>query len=264
MVNSSDKVKSRKNKAHVGGGVYTTLAIIAFSLVFLVSFDGSTIVAPAPLVSHSQPHAFDFPDESITEIHLTAVYFVPKDVFSAPVDQWHRLLEKELTRLQQFHAVQFRGRSIINFVIHPSVIRGVLPREAYDVDILQHDDPAVLRPIAGEVAQALQLEFNAGFPYHVLLVLFEGRGAGGSKHLSLIARDFFERADTREYAGTFLAHEFYHALGIPDAYATASKVYTENISVDVELIHSRDIMGRVRIPLEETYIAPATITAMGL
>lgn len=242
--------------------VYTTLAIIAFSLLFLVSFSGSDVAPPPPIFS-SQPHAFDSSHESIAEIRLTAVYFVPRNI--TPTDQWYRLLEQELTRLQQFHAVQFRNRSNISYNIHPSVIRGALTNEAYDVDILQHDNPVVLRSVAGEITQALALDLSsASSPYQVLLVLFEGRGASGSKHLSLISRDFFERADTRLYAGTFLAHEFYHALGIPDAYTTISKVYTEDISVDVELISSRDIMGRVRIPLEETYIAPVTLTAMGL
>lgn len=244
--------------------VIGTLVFIALALIFLIVFYGSTPVMPAPIFLPVQPHAFGSAAESIAEIQLTAAYFVPQDIPPVPTEQWHGLLERELIRLQQFHAVQFRERSTINYTIHPSVIRGALTHEAYDVDILQHDNPAVLHPIAGEAAQTLSLQLNGGPPYHVLLVLFEGRGAGGSKHLSLISRDFFERADTRAYVGTFLAHEFYHALGIPDAYTTVSKVYTEDVSVEVESIQSQDIMGRVRVPLEEMHIAPTTLTSMGL
>lgn len=243
------------------------LAIIGFigaALVFLIMFVGLTDVAPLAVTLPPRPHLYANWAESIADIQVTAVYFAPRDITPVLDGTWQDLLEQELSRLQEFHTVQFRGFSRITYAVHPSPIVGREAHAAYDIDILHHNDQQVLRPIAEEVSVLLGLELNVGPPYNVLLVLYEGAGAGGSNHMSLISRNFFERPDTREVAGTFLAHEFYHALGVPDGYRIVPKVFPDGSEVDTELLQTWDIMGRVRIPLEETYLSPATLTAMGL
>lgn len=244
--------------------VFAIIGCIGAALVFLIMFVGYADIAPLAVTLSPQPHLYENWAESIADIHVTAVYFIPRDIILTPDGTWHDLLEQELSHLQEFHAIQFRGFSRITYTVHPSPIVGKEAHAAYDIDIFHHNDQQVLRPIAEELSALLGLELNASSPYNVLLVLYEGSGAGGSKHLSLISRSFFERSDTRDIAGTFLAHEFYHALGVPDGYQTVPKVFPDGSEVDVEVLQTRDIMGRVRIPLNETYLSPATLTAMGL
>lgn len=246
------------------GYVFIIVGAVGVALAFL-SFRGSStdVAAPAP-IRFPYPHVYDNPSESISDIHITVVYFVPRDMIPASSEQWMIPIEKELVQLQKFHTSQFRGSSRITYVLHPTPIRGEKPRSAYDIDDLRHNDPEMLRPVLDEAMSAAGYSLNAGPPYHVLFVLYEGAGAGGATHVGLLSRSFFERADTRTAAGTFLAHEFYHTLGVPDAYQTVPKVFSDGTEFGVELLKSRDIMGRVRIPLEETYLDPVVLTAMGL
>ncbi|TSC78938.1 MAG: hypothetical protein G01um101429_614 [Parcubacteria group bacterium Gr01-1014_29] len=243
------------------------IAIIGFigaALVFLIMFVGSSDVSPPPALTVPQPHAYDNPVELTADIQVTAVYFVPQGATPVPTEVWHTLLERELARLQKFHDVQFRGSSRVTYTIHPQAVVGRETHAAYDINLLQHNDPQVLRPVAEEILDGLKISLDTASPYKILLVLYEGVGAGGSKHVALLSRIFFERSDTRDVASTFFAHEFYHALGVPDGYRTAKKVFPDGLEVDVELIQSRDIMGRVRVPLEEAYLSPETLTALGI
>mgnify|MGYP001558031737 CR=1 FL=1 len=246
------------------GHVFAIIGAIGVTLAFLYLFGGFAGIAPPVALLSPHPHVYDNLTEPITEISITAVYFVPRGMSPVSSEQWMMPLERELTRLQEFHSVQFRGSSRIRYFLHPTPIIGEKPRNAYDVDTLRHNDPEILRPVINEAASAVGHSLDAGPPYQVLLVLYEGAGAGGAKHAALLSRSFFERADTRPDAGTFLAHEFYHALGIPDAYQTVPKVFPDGTVADAELVQTRDVMGRVRLPLEEAYLEPETLTAMGL
>lgn len=244
--------------------VLAIIGCIGVALVFLIMFVGFADVAPPVIVFFPRPYVYGNPAESIADIYVTAVYFVPRDMMPISDGTWRSLLERELSRLQKFHDVQFRGFSRITYAVHPNPVVGRETHVVYDIDVLHHNDQYVLRPVVEELSAVLRLELNAGPPYKVLLVLYEGAGAGGSNHMSLISRSFFERHDTRNVAGAFLAHEFYHALGVPDGYRVVPKVFPDGSEVDAEVVQTRDIMGRVRIPLNETYLSPATLTAMGL
>lgn len=244
--------------------VLAIIGCIGVALVFLIMFVGFADVAPPAIVFFPQPHVYGNSAEPIADIHVMAVYFVPRDMMPIPDETWRGLLEREFSRLQKFHDVQFRGFSRITYAVHPNPVVGREAHAVYDVDVLRHNDQHVLRPVVEELSAVLGLELNAGPPYKVLLVLYEGAGAGGSNHMLLISRSFFERYDTRDVAGTFLAHEFYHALGVPDGYRIVPKVFPDGSEVDAELVQTRDIMGRVRIALDETYLSPTTLTAMGL
>jgi len=121
--------------------------------------------------------------------------------------------------------------------------------------------------------------------YPILFIMYEGVGASGgiiqesdsdSSGLSAEEGDAFhsivfpastESVDgffllNREFlAGvygvfgtSFLGHEFYHTLGIPDAYMASSAIFT-----------SPDIMGSGRRkPLEKTYLENKTLKKLGL
>lgn len=70
----------------------------------------------------------------------------------------------------------------------------------------------------------------------------------------LINRRFFDGPEYIHLGPTLFAHEFYHTIGIPDAYKIPSEIPT-----------SADIMGLGRFKqLEETYIDKKTLGKMGL
>lgn len=246
------------------GYVFAILGAIGVTLAFLYLFGGSADIAPPAALLLPRPHAYGSSSESLADIHITALYFVPHDMVPISREEWMIPLEQELRRLQEFHTVQFRGSSRVTYALQAVPIMGEKPRSAYDIDAGGHTDPEILRPVMDEAARGVGRSLDAGSPYEVLLVLYEGVGAGGAKHVALLSRSFFERSDTQLNVGTFLAHEFYHTLGIPDAYRTIPKVFSDGTTADVELLESRDVMGRVRLPLEESYIEPVTLTAMGL
>jgi len=70
----------------------------------------------------------------------------------------------------------------------------------------------------------------------------------------LINRDFFDNPEFGQVGRTLFMHEFYHTIGVPDAYEVPSNVPT-----------SQDIMGSGRFKqLEETYIDKKTLKKLGL
>lgn len=70
----------------------------------------------------------------------------------------------------------------------------------------------------------------------------------------LLSRTFLADPEYRAFGASLLAHEFYHTLGIPDAY-----------DQDTGKPESADIMGLGRYrPIEKTYVRREVVRALGL
>jgi len=89
--------------------------------------------------------------------------------------------------------------------------------------------------------------------YPVLYILYEGVGASGTDGVALLSRQFLSDPQYADQNNSFFAHEFYHTVGIPDAYGENSHAY------------SSDLMGLGRfLPLAHTYLDRATLKELGL
>jgi hypothetical protein len=245
--------------------VGSTVAFIGIILILLGAFVGSPKLTPVPEHERMDPHVFANPEFPLTRITVTVLYFVPRDKTAVPREQWMPPLEQAFASLRDFHAVQLRGQSDISVIMHENPVYGAYTHEFYDVGAANHNESQALEPIVQELAEqhADILLRSPGTGYPVVVILYEGAGAGGMAGYAVLSRTFFTRIETREFADTFLAHEFYHALGVPDGYRTVQKIFPDGATVNTELLTSRDVMSRVRVPLSETYLDYQTLAKMG-
>jgi hypothetical protein len=243
--------------------IVATLAVIGLTLFLLYSYVGVPRIFDDGFTVTARPTLYNNPNQFIDEISVTAVYFVPANKVDFQINNWQELLSQYLDVLQQFHTVQFSGQSNLTYRIHPKPIIGKESNRAYDTDVTQHGNPEALRRIAQELEER-NIGQSSSSAYHVIIILYEGVGAGGSDNVVLLSRFFLTGQEFRSYGATFLAHEFYHTLGVPDNYVVSQKVYPDGSSVPVEIVTSGDIMGRIRVPIEYTYLEQNTLQAMGL
>ena len=246
------------------------LKYFIFILIFIFGalvwmYAGIEGFAVKPAETPEMPELHHYQDTApIGEIAISAFYFVPKNKQNRLILSWRELLQKNLNKLAEFHNLQFQGRSRINYQIYPNPIIGQGDNLAYDTDVTQHGNPEALRRIAGELEERVfgprgdlrRTDFiqHNGRSYQVLVILYEGVGASGSDNVALLSRTFLTDSEYSDFGPTFLAHEFYHTLGIPDGYELPTSIAT-----------NEDIMGigRARL-LEKTYISRSTLRAMGL
>lgn len=217
-----------------------------------------------PLPPIKQFHLYVNPKQPIDKITVAAFYFVPKNKTGAAVENWRMSLSHALERLQQFHTFQFGGRSSIALEIYPEPIIGVEENLIYDSDVTQHGNPEALRRVAQELegrvfkgsGDLYRPEFAKGGDeiYRVWFIMYEGVGASGSGNVALVSRKFLTDQEYSDIGVSVAAHEFYHTLGIPDAYEIESAIPL-----------GEDIMGLGRgRPIEKTYISRDTLKKMGL
>lgn len=227
---------------------------------------GTSTIYRETLPELTAPHKFDDPATPISSIHITAFYFVPKNKESAIIQNWRELLDENLKKLQAFHALQFQGRSKIEYTVYPVPVIGLKNNLEYDTEVTQYGNPEALQSIAAELeARVFNTTGDLHHPgfgkttkgaYSVSIILYEGVGASGTADgVALISRKFLSNPEYRETAATILAHEFYHTLGIPDGYEREHANPT-----------TKDIMGlgRISSPIEKTYIERETLGALGL
>jgi len=243
------------------------------------------------------PHSYGDPSRPIPEISVAAFYFVPQNKQDNIDQNWRELLEDSLQKLQQFHEIQFLGRSRIKYDIYPKPVIGLRENISYDTDSTQYGNPQALRNVSEEIDKRIfdpkgDLFLSDFTPFYhedaypILAIMYEGVGAVGgviyesafelasdiAKKLDLpeasifivdveaadgfflINRDFFDNPEYEQVGSTLFTHEFYHTIGIPDAYEVPSEIPT-----------SQDIMGSGRFKrLVEAYINKETLRKLGL
>lgn len=205
------------------------------------------------------PHVYGDPARSLLRVHVVVWYVVPQDNKESQITNWKEVVTENFEKLQAFHEDQFQRRSRITYEITPEPIQSSQKRILEGTTVL-----AALRQELKE--RGLVFGNDASDEYRVFLVLYEGdeKATGSEKDFVLIARVLLTDESYRPFHATFLAHEFYHALGIPDRYGESIKVFPDGQQTIVGILSSGDIMGRVRVPLEQTYLARETLQTMGL
>lgn len=206
------------------------------------------------------PHAYEDPETTIQDIHITAYYFVAANkAMNAGDMSWKEPLTQALDSLVRFHELQFSNLSHITYSIHPTAIIGREPNTFYDTDDTDHGNPHALMAIADEIAQAdIAPETRPG-SYPVIYIIYDGVGAAGMRvdqsHAALLNRRFLTDPAYEDIRETLVAHEFYHTIGIPDGY-----VLTTGTSTVPDLMG----LGRTVRPLKYNYLDRDTLTHMGL
>jgi hypothetical protein len=251
-----------------------TFLFLVTALSMLAVFVGVQDVEKKPLLGRSKPHVYEKKDSSIENIHITLMYFIPKDALNKKDTSWQAVTEKHIKSLINFHTVQFEGASKITYDFFPEIITGEKTTSEYE-SVLGYDDNDSLAPIKDEVSRRMFTVNGDLHSFHkpkakdvsrrdVYLLIFEGKGAAGNDDFALVSRAYLTDAMYKDFGSTFLAHEFYHTLGLPDNYQISTYVYKDNEQVSVSLLTKKDIMGQVNIPLPYTYIDVESLKKMGL
>lgn len=242
--------------------------IIVFGLIFgaliWINFGvGVQAVYKEEVPELAAPYIYNNPGQLIEDIEITALYFIPKNKTGQQIGDWKEILEENLKKLQEFHDLQFQGRSEISYKILDEPVAGNKNNLEYDTNSTQHGNPEGLRRITAELEERgiTKQQIPQGPPsvtngavYGVVLILYEGVGASGSDNVALVSRTFYTDPQYQSVRGTILAHEFYHTLGLPDAYEIPTAVPT-----------SLDIMGLgLSRPLEKNYISRKFLKGMGI
>lgn len=241
--------------------LFLVLLVIAGVLAWMsFGFTVSSVKAEPPFAAPS-PHYYQNSSEPIQNIVVGAVYFVPKNKEKNKLVNWRKILEEHLGKLQDFHRIQFQNFSSIQFEIYSEPLIGLKENSAYDTDVTQYGNPAALVNISEEIDNSLLSarddlfwrDFAGRKGYKVLYILYEGVGASGTKGKALLSRQFLTDPQYADLGSSFFSHEFYHTLGIPDAYGEDSHAY------------SADLMGLGRfLPLENAYLDRLTLKELGL
>ena len=236
--------------------IFSALAWINFGVGVETVYEEET-PKPAAL------HIYNDPGRSIENIEILALYFVPKNKTYQQIENWKEILEDNLKKLEEFHDLQFRGRSRISYKILDKLVTGNKINLEYATNVTQHGNPEGLRRISNELLYRLSSQGDLYQPglinkdssaYKVILILYERVGASVGEDVALVSRTFFTDPQYSDIAATTLAHEFYHTLGLPDAYEIPSAIPT-----------SLDIMGLgLSRPLEKNYIAREFLKGMGI
>jgi hypothetical protein len=217
---------------------------------------------------------YDKENISIELIHITVFYFVPKDALTKKDDTWKDVTKKHLDNLVNFHTVQFEGDSKITYDFSPEIVIGEKNTKEYEATSTVTDSD-VLIPIKEELTRRALTQGGDLYSTHkqkpkdittrnVYLVIFEGSGAAGNGDFALVSRSYLTDESYKEEGSTFLAHEFYHTLGLLDNYTTSQFVFKDGEQIPVSILTKKDIMGQVNIPLSSTYIDIETLKKMGL
>lgn len=219
-------------------------------------------------------HLYKNPGQSIVEIKAAVFYFLPANKAVPFAENWGEIIENNLEKLKRFHSAQFLGLSKFEYEVYPEPVIGEMDNIVYDTDVTQHGNPEALRSIALEIEGRIfdangdlfkrdfladcrlfggELKSQSG-AYCAIIIIYEGVGAAGSENAALLSRIFLSDSQYESIAPTLLAHEFYHTLGIPDAY-----------DIPNAIPFSEDIMGLGRFkPIDKSYISKDSLVQLGL
>lgn len=239
-------------------------------------------------------HLYRNSDVSIGKIKLAVFYAVPSDRINGIYGDWQGIANKSLAKISDFHKLQFRGRSEINYEIYPKPV--ILENGGSFYDSNNNGNSQALMLVAEEIEKRVFKKdgdlFRKNFSifgqddYPVFGIIYEGFGAVGgvieesglrssqefaklkglpdsvvfkvavesADGFFLLSRNYL--SDTEyEFSGlSFLYHEFAHAFGVQDYYDQKTG-----------LAFSNDIMGAgLRRPFESNFINSAILKELGV
>lgn len=253
--------------------IVITFIFLVVSLLSLTFFVGNEKNASMPQLARITPHMFNNKNDSIQNINLTVFYFIPKDAVVRKDIDWKGNIETHIQELINFHNVQFHNTSKISYTFYPEIIIGNKTTKEYEGFFEGGENDALL-PIKDEiVSRAVDTKGQSYYESmtkgkakdtrNSYMVIFEGKGAAGNDDFALVSHAYLVNNQYKESGSTFLAHEFYHTLGLLDNYESSVYVFKDGQQRPISLVTNKDIMGQVNVPLSYTYIDMATLKKMG-
>lgn len=237
-------------KAILIGALCILLAFVA-GIKFLMARERVLPQAQAQKI-----HYYGNPSIPVDHIHINVFYVVPQQ--RKPAKDWQSELSGSLKRINQFHQLQFLGRSSIMSHVHPDPIfldisypGGGDGMEADSVVALNESFKRAIKKLPAEL-----LDETTGAPneYGVTLLLFEGTLNAAQGRVFVFSRENFSDSRQRGYADSLLYHYFARTLGIPDLYDEVGKTSP-----------SEGVMGLGRFrPLQLNFLGSAITKKMGL
>ena len=233
----------------LGAGALGICAVAGFFLLRAESEPGP-VTGPAPAA-----HLFREPDTSIASIRLRVFYAVPSNRVDMVDSSWLALVQPALEDSAEFHRLQLRGLSKLDYEIYgePTILEH--ENLFYDTSSTDKGNPEALRRIVPELERRFP-DLTASRPgeFSVIAVIYEGVGAAGSEGAMILSRTFLADEQYRSFRSALFYHEFGHTIGLPDQY-----------DLDSGTPFSRDIMGAGRrTPLERNYIDSSLLKDLGV
>ena len=272
--------------------------IIGFclGLVFWFLLPQLFLKEPTTVRSESKIHAFHNPDSNLEKIRIRAFYVVPQNKTADAVSNWKEFLETSLAKAAEFHKIQFREKSALNYDIYPEPVILEKNNIFYDTKTTKYGNPKALIGIANELEKRVFRKdgdlYNENFSqrsaseYPVLGIIYEGVGAAGgviyeselestveiAKKLGL-PESVIYKVDVESADGffilsrTFLTDAEYRFNGVTNFYHEFAHTFGLPDGYDLEtgVSSTFDIMGEGRKkPIEIMYLDRKFTRALGL
>jgi hypothetical protein len=240
------------------------IAGIALGVWLIYAQVGASAVASGGKLPPVAPHYYERPQQSIANLDLLVIYFVPKDKKPAPKPAWQEAISQAVAGLHAFHTLQLQGSSAIVSYVSQEPVRGASSTIEYDTNRTDDGNPAGLRSISRELAARLTTgdlhemldRFNGSMP--IIYVVYQGVGASGMEGAALLNIRFLTDPQYATYGTSLFTHEFYHTVGVPDGYAIGNDLHSDYPTTG-------DLMGLGRRrPLERNYLQQETLAGLGI
>ena len=250
---------------------------------------GKNLMGFTPVVISQLPvgqtaHLYGNKNVSIEKIKLKVFYVVPKDRTGQIYKDWRSVIEKAMAKITDFHKLQFRGYSEINYEIHSKPV--ILENNGSFYDENNTGNAKALKLIAEELEKRVLEKADKQSNYPVLGIIYEGFGAVGGvieesnleserefaklKDLPesvvfkvavesadgffLVSRSYLFEEEYKFSGLSFLYHEFAHTFGVQDYYDQKTG-----------LAFSNDIMGvGLQRPFESNFISSVILKDLGV